>query len=142
MAPCADKTGGSAGFSLIEVLIALTIAGLALTAISQVFGTGFLAHRANADAAAALTLAEGKIAAAGATEPLRPGVTRGEFTDRFKWEVDIARYRDTDEETPTASDVSHLSIALYRISTVVSWHDGGRARRLTLSTLRLGPAPP
>src|SRR6266581_3196569 len=94
MPPSGTEPAGGAGFSLIEALVALVIAGLALTAIAGVFGTGLLGHQASDEAATALTLAEGKIAAAGAGEMLRPGRSEGIFAGRFRWELTIASYDD------------------------------------------------
>ena len=142
MAPFAARTGGSAGFSLIEVLAALVIAGLALSAISQVFGAGLLARQVNTDAGTALTLAEGEIASVGAATPLRPGRSRGNFAGRFIWQLDITPYHDIDDEDPAASTPSSTSLGLYRIAITVSWRDGPRRRQVTLSTLRLGAASP
>ena len=137
------KPGDSAGFSLIEALVALVITGLALTAIAGVFGDGLLGHQASDEAATALTLAEGKIAMAGATEALRPSRSEGVFAGRFRWELTIAQYDDRQNNAAAAGFDQPLSAhRLYRIAAAVAWRDGTRQRRLALSTLRLGPAPP
>jgi prepilin-type N-terminal cleavage/methylation domain-containing protein len=141
-----------AGFSLIEALVALVIAGLALTAIAGVFGTGFLVHQASDEVATALTLAEGKIAAAEAGEALRPGRSEGIFAGRYSWELMIALYDDrkdadrqdarTQGNAGTVGAQPLSALRLYRIAAAVAWHEGARQRRLALATLRLGPPPP
>jgi prepilin-type N-terminal cleavage/methylation domain-containing protein len=129
------------GFSLIEVLVALVISGLALTAIAGVLGNGLLGDQASGEAATALTLAEGKIAAAGAVEPLRPGISNGDFAGHYRWQLRITPYED--RPSNGAADFDRpLSVQLYRIELAVAWSAGTRQRRLTLATLRLGPVPP
>lgn len=141
MASLCRRTGGAGGFTLIEVLVALVIGGLAVMAIAAVFGSGLLASRVSNQAVIALTLAETKLAAAGADEPLRPGDRGGSFDNHFGWRLSIARYEDPGR--PVSSDVETPSaLRLYRIAVTVAWNDGAKRRQLTLSTLRLGPAPP
>ena len=132
----------TAGFSLIEALVALVIVGLALTAIAGVFGTGLMGHQVSDEAATALTLAEGKIAMAGATEPLRSGRSQGVFARDFHWELTIAPYDDRQDKAALGFDPPPTSLRLYRIAAAVAWSEGSRQRRLALATLRFGPPPP
>lgn len=136
---CGRNPCGSAGFSLVEVLVALVITGLALAAAGGVFRTGLLGHEAAAGADAALALAEEKIAAAGITEPLRPGRSAGLFGDRFQWRVSIETYQD---KSSADSDQPLPDLQLYRVAVTVAWLDGHRQRQMALDTLRLGPPPP
>jgi Tfp pilus assembly protein PilV len=138
----ANRPGDAAGFSLIEALIALVITGLALTAIAGVFGNGLIGHQASDEVATALTLAEGKIAMAGATETLRPNRSDGVFAGRFRWELTIAPYDDHQDKAASDFDQPASLLRLYRIEAAVGWREGARQRRLALATLRLGPAPP
>jgi general secretion pathway protein I len=123
---------GQAGFSLVEVLLALAIAGLIVAATAGVFRNGLAGHAVADDAATAATLADQKLAEAGATAALRPGTSTGAF-GRFRWRVTIASFADT-EEPP--------DLRLYRVAASVEWTDGARQRAYELSTLRLGPVPP
>ena len=134
------EPGRSAGFSLIETLVALVITGLALTAIAGVIGNGLFGDRVSEAAQTALSLAEARIAAAGAEEALQPGHRGGVFTGRFHWQLAITRYDDRPPDTPAAVDPASTR-QLYRIVAVVAWRDGLRQRRIELATLRLGPQP-
>jgi hypothetical protein len=143
---------GDAGFSPLDARVALVLAGPALPASAGVFGTGLLVHQASDEAATALTLAEGKIAAAGAGEALRPGRSEGVFAGRYSWELTIAPYDDRQgaegedasrQGKAAAVGAQPLSaLRLYRIAAAVAWRKGARQRRLALATLRLGPPPP
>jgi general secretion pathway protein I len=132
------KPRPTAGFTLIEVIVALAVVGLALAAIAGVFSNGLLGHEVAADADAALALAEERLALAEAAEILRPGTSSGHFADRFDWQTTIAPYDDTPDQAPRPA----ISLRLYRIAVSIAWRDGHRSRQLALSTLRLGPPPP
>jgi prepilin-type N-terminal cleavage/methylation domain-containing protein len=134
--------GPSDGFSLIETLIALVIAGLALGAIADVFGTGLLDHQASDAVATALSLAEGEIATVGSATPLQPGQSDGVFGGHYHWHRTIARFDDApDRDASSALATPAAALPLYRVEVAVEWSEGWRQRRLGLSTLRLG-APP
>jgi general secretion pathway protein I len=132
------KRTAIAGFSLIEVLVALVIAGLALATAAGVFRGGLLGHEVAVGTDAALALAEEKIAAAGITEPLQPGRSAGVFGERYQWQVSIELYQD---KSSTGFDQPLPDLRLYRIAVTVAWRDGRRERGLALDTLRLGPMP-
>lgn len=134
-----NRPRGAAGFSLVEVLVALIIVGLALAAVAGVFRTGLLGHELAVGADAALALAEEKIAAAGVTEPLRPGRSAGLYGDRLQWQVSIEPYQD---KSSAGFEQPLPDLQLYRIAVTVVWRDGRRQRQLALDTLRLGPASP
>lgn len=123
----------AAGFSLVEVLFALAIAGLMLGATAAVFRNGLLGHENAGAAAAAMALAEQELAAAGVTAALKPGASEGAF-GRFRWRLTVADYADPEAPPPT--------LRLYRVAAKVEWSDGRRQRQLSLATLRLGPASP
>jgi prepilin-type N-terminal cleavage/methylation domain-containing protein len=121
-----------AGFSLVEVLLALAIAGLIVAATAVVLRNGLVGHAAAGDAAVAAALADQKLAEAGVTTALRPGSSTGAF-GRFRWRVTIAPFADK-EEPP--------NLRLYRVAAEIEWDDGPRRRQYDLATLRLGPASP
>jgi len=127
----------AAGFSLIEVLVALALVGLVLMATARVFGTGLLVNDAASGTDTALALAENQLARAGIDGNLRPGSEEGVFARRFRWRVTIARYDDK----PTA-DLPEPGFRLYRVEAAVAWREGLRERQTVLAGLRLAPAPP
>jgi general secretion pathway protein I len=129
-------SGRTAGFTLIEVLVALAIVGLAVGATAFVLGNGLMGHETAADAEAALAVAEERLALAGATP--HPGANSGTEDGRFAWRTTVAAYDDSADKT---ADAPTTLPRLYRIAVTVAWRDGRRDREVALSTLRLGPAP-
>ena len=125
-----------AGFSLIEVLVALVIVGIVLLATVRVFGTGILVHDAAKGTDTALTLAEDKLAAAGVDNTLHPGSSEGVFAGRFHWRVTVSPYADKE-----SADLPEPGYRLYRVAAEVAWREGWRERHTVLATLRMGPAP-
>ncbi len=126
-------SSSSSGFSLIEVLFALAVVGLALGATAALFGNFGLGHEAADDADHALALAEDTLAEAGFAAPLVPGARAGR-AGRFAWRLAVASFGDADE-TPE-------NLRLYRLEARISWREGFSERRLVLSTLRLAAPPP
>jgi len=125
-------SSNSSGFSLIEVLFALAVVGLALGATAALFGNFGLGHRTADDADHALALAEDTLAEAGLSAPLAPGARAGR-AGRFSWQLAVAPFDDAD--TPK-------NLRLYRLEARISWREGFSERRLALSTLRLAAPPP
>jgi general secretion pathway protein I len=130
----------SAGFTLIEVLVALAIVGLALAAVAGVFSNGLVGHETAAGAEEALALAEERLASAGATASLRPGTAKGVFAGRYAWQTTVAPY-DEGADIKQLEPVKGVP-SLYRVAVSVAWQDGRRSRQLSLTTLRLGAANP
>ncbi|MFQ5534660.1 MAG: prepilin-type N-terminal cleavage/methylation domain-containing protein [Sphingomonadales bacterium] len=123
-----------AGFTLIEVLVALAIVAIALAPLLQVYSRG----AGNADTAnlylRASAIAESMLASAGSDMPLRPGQTNGTSASVFNWTLTV-RPTDMglDEELP---------MALYEVEAEVSWVTGATPRSLSLRTLRVGKREP
>jgi general secretion pathway protein I len=126
-----------AGFTLIEVLVALAIIGLALGAVAGVFGLGLTGHETASTAEMALAVADEQLNLAAATP--RPGAAKGVFANRFAWQTTVAPYQDT---AGKADNVPPNLPPLYRIAVSVAWHDGRHMREVSLSTLRLGATAP
>jgi prepilin-type N-terminal cleavage/methylation domain-containing protein len=143
--PSRRKPADTGGFSLIETLVALLIAGLAMAATAEVFGNGLLGHQASEDAATALSIAEGQIAVAAASDPMTPRQSEGMFGGRYHWLLTVTPYDDPQKDTAAAGftqPATATGLRLYRIAVAVDWRAGWRQRQVALATLRLRPTPP
>ncbi len=115
----------SRGFTLLEVLVAMTILGIAIVALVQLSSQGLRLLHLSDDYQQAVTVAD-RIARA--TDVLAEGVDAG-WEGRFQWERRITVVPVPEELTPGAGP----QLRLYALSVGVRW---GRDRTLELASLR------
>ena len=116
------------GFSLLEILVAFSIAALALAMLYRVSGnnarqTGSLAQTERATALAQSLLA------AYQTVPIA-GLSDSGNSAGYGWSVESRPY-----PTPV-NDQAPQAAHLYELLITVAWMDGTRSRSLELTTLR------
>lgn len=125
------------GYSLIEVLVALTVLALTLTVLMRIFGGGLR----NVDLAGqytdAIAIAEAQLAAVGPLVPVAAGTSRGEFADRFHWTRTIDEY----SSASLIVDQAATDLTAYRVVVDVEWRNLERPRHVQLATLKLGLRP-
>jgi prepilin-type N-terminal cleavage/methylation domain-containing protein len=117
------------GFTLVEILVALTIAALVLLPLLRGFSAA-LDGAADSEAyEQAVVVAESALETMGTTVPLADGQDFERQDGRFRIAAAIRRH-DVGDATGY--------VVPYELSVVVSWGDGRRSRRVALQTLRLG----
>ena len=115
----------SRGFTLLEVLVALTILGLAIVTLLQLSSQGLRLLSLSDDYQQAVLVAD---RVARSTDTLREGVVGGR-EGRFLWERRVALVPVAEELTPGAGPAPRL----YALSVAVRW---GNHRALELASLR------
>lgn len=120
----------SAGFTLLEVLVALTLFAVVGGALLGLFQSGLRATSLGSDYAHAALLARSKLTELQVYATLVPGTYEGEFDDRYRWRVSLSD-RATDVEESLLRQVP-LDVALE-----VSWGEDTDARQIVLSTVLL-----
>jgi general secretion pathway protein I len=115
----------SRGFTLLEVLVAMTILGLALIALLQLSSQGLRLLRLSEDYQEAVRLAD---QLARGTEPAQDRVEAG-HQGSLRWERRITLVSVPEELTPAAGPRSRL----YAVSVAVRW---GHNRSVELASLR------
>ena len=132
------------GFTLLEVLVALVIAGMALAALFAAGSSGLFATDAATRAEEALERAQSHLAAAGRDAALLPGNSSGEDGGGYRWHL-VVRPLESRRLSPGNGVFGSAATAtLYEVEVAISWREGGHGRRVALRTLRLGngaPAP-
>lgn len=121
------------GFSLLEVMVALAILGMALVAIFGLFSGGLQAARLVKDYDQALLYAQQKLEELNHSPTLRPKVERGEFEgSHYRWDTEVSPYSGNGWEDKDGSPVKML-----QIQVKVSWPSRRGERTLELNTLRI-----
>ena len=122
------------GYSLLEVLVAFAILALSVTTILSLFATGLRNTTVSGDYARAVSLAESRLADYQGMDAMQLDVrTRSGEEGDLVWQARVTPY----DERP----LNRHGTRLYQVDVTVSWAEGGRARTVSLSTLRLGAAP-
>lgn len=134
----AEKRGASlfsnnaAGFTLVEVLVAFTILGIALAVLFQSFGGGLRGIESASVYVGAAAEARSVLQRVGVDIPIAPGVVSGQFADGGRWEVSIERHAGAE----LRGGETQAPLALFSVEITVAIDD---RRTVTIETLRLGP---
>lgn len=124
------------GFTLLEIMIALAILGIALTVILQQFSTGLKTVRVTRDYTNALIHARENLEEFCLAKKLSEKEESGEFEDGYKWRVVIAPY---EEEEKNEGSTEFLLLSMYTVTSMVSWEAGNKERKVELATLKIVP---
>jgi general secretion pathway protein I len=127
-----ERPDGEAGFTVVEVVVALTILALALGVLLNVMSNS-VRQTGRAEAVAeAGSLAQSLLAKIGTELPLHDGQITGQSDHGFRWRVQIDAYGD-------GTNRREWPVAAHQVLAEVLWSDGLQERSLVLTTLRLGP---
>ena len=127
-----------AGFYLIEVLIALVIAGIALGAVFQAATGSIQATTTAARYQEAISRARSHLD--GAAANLVAGNQEGDDGGGFRWRVAARPVDSTGKQDAAGRAVANtdaLVVTLYAITVWITWKDGLRPRAVRLDTERL-----
>jgi general secretion pathway protein I len=129
------------GFTLLEVVVALIIAGIAGVALFQAVGTGLHETLAALMYDQAIVRAKSRLEAATHGTQLAAGDWRGDDGGSFRWRLHVAPIATaivstTGVYSPSAS--RSRAVVLYAVTVWVGWNDGGRERQVRLDTERVG----
>ena len=112
-----------AGFTLIEVIVAITILSVCLVMIMQLFSAGLRASRASCDYTKAVIYAKDIMEEMSGS----PEQGSGEFEDGFSWETEVAPYENPEGITGN----------IKQIKVKVRWSDAlRRDKALELVSLK------
>ncbi len=124
-----------AGFTLIEIVIALTIAALSITALARIFTSSVIITDRAGGITLATLIAQSKLAQAGTAFPLEDGSQSGEDLDgRYRWQLTIVPYeviRLESVDAPTAVAPLAQPLEMKRITVTVTYDDPARVVTLT-----------
>lgn len=117
----------SCGFTLIEVIIAITIMSISLVMVMQLFSGSLRASRVSCDYTRAVVHAKDKM------EELSvdPVGGSGEFEDGFRWESEVGPYEDINTE------LEDTGYNILKIKVKVIWSNiGNQEKSIELVSLK------
>jgi prepilin-type N-terminal cleavage/methylation domain-containing protein len=116
------------GFTLLEVLAAVAILGMALTVIMQLFSANLQGIAASDDYLAASIAAEAK---------MREVINKGDFSEQDWSETTNEGYQVDVSIRPALEErTESLPVALHEITLSLRFESGLKERTITLRTLR------
>jgi general secretion pathway protein I len=121
---------------LLEIVVALAIASLALVGLFQTGSGGLFAVDTAARAEEALQRAQSHLAAVGRNAALIEGDSSGDDGGGFRWRLRIQPV--TQRQGMAADGVTLQATTLFDVQVAISWQARGHVREVVLRTLRLG----
>jgi general secretion pathway protein I len=126
---------GNAGFTLLEVVVAATIAGLAFVGLFSAGSSGLFATDVAGRVEEAIDRAQSHLAAFGREGAVTPTDIEGDDGGGYHW-----RMRAWPLVSEQAAGAGNGPVfALYDVEVTISWQSGGRDRSVVLGTMRIGP---
>ncbi len=121
------------GFTLIEILVAISILAISLVVVLQLFSGGLKSIRVSNDYMQGVFYAQEKMEEILVREALTSGAEEGEFDDSYEWRAEILRMDQLEEEA------AKLPFDTFQITVDVTWNrdneNGGK--RFQLTTLKV-----
>jgi general secretion pathway protein I len=122
------------GFTLVETLVAFTVAVAVLGVLLPALALGLVGSRRAADVTEAAVLAQSVLATMGTATTLVDGDAAE--LDSGPYHIRTTTHRHVD---PNAPDGGGNYVVLYELTATVAWREGARSHSVSLATLRLAP---
>lgn len=120
----------SAGFTLLEILVALTLFAVVGGTLLGLFQSGLRATGIGDDYTHAALLARSKLTELQVYTSLTPGIYEGEFDDRYRWRVSLS-------ERQGAEGDYLLRRVPVDVALTVAWGTPDDARQFVVNTVLL-----
>jgi len=120
-----------AGFTLIEVLVALAILAIAFGFAFRALSGGFDRLDRDQKSADALLLAQSTLARVGHDIALQDSAVAGRTKDDFSWRIETGPYGDR-KGVPPGRLIGH------RVEVTIAWSERHQRREVRLTSLVLG----
>lgn len=126
----ASRGAAVSGFTLIEVLVALAIAGMGLAALLVAVNQGLGSVGSADQYIEAIRRAQSRIAAFGTEMPVAEGDWSGNDGGGFNWRTQAHVLPGADSKAPMVP---------YGVDVTIGWQSNGQQRTVSLHSQRLGP---
>jgi general secretion pathway protein I len=129
-----------AGFTLLEILVAFIILGLAAGAITSIFGSTVIKAARSENQRLAALAARSVLASIGAETPLEAGTRAGQMPNGIGWSVSIQPYED--QSDPASDDQSRPVTIPYLVTVHTAAGSSSSLSTADLVSLRLKTGAP
>ncbi len=119
------------GFTLIEILVAISILAISLVVILQLFSGGLKSSRLSDEYTRGIFHAREKMGEILLSKDLSEGETEGEFADSFRWKCLVEPIESGEE------DEEKLPFNMFNIKIDIAWDVGGKEKRFQVSTIKI-----
>jgi len=119
------------GFTLIEILVSISVLSIAMVVIMQLFSGGLKSSRLSDAYARGIFHAREKMEEILLGTEIAAEVSEGEFDDAYRWRSEIVR-----EEQPE-EDASKLPFDAYHIRVDIFWDEGNKEKNFGITTMKL-----
>ena len=123
------------GFTLLEVVVAVAIAGLAMVVLFRAGSDGLFAADSAGRTEQAIERAQSRLAALGRAGAIAPGEAEGDDGGGYRWQL---RVRPIDVQPSAPQGRKGSTRALFDVQVTITWRAWGREKSLALSSRRLG----
>jgi general secretion pathway protein I len=134
---CVERWQRAHGFTLLEVLVALAIAGLAFIGLFQAGSGGMFAVDTAARAEEALQRAQSHLAAVGRDAALVAGELTDDDGGGYQWRLRVQPVASR-QLVPASGNNSTAALTLFDVEVAILWPGRDGERSVVLKTLRLG----
>ena len=130
------RTRSQAGFTLLEVLLAVVIMGVSLTTILLQFQTALHAGSISQERTNAVIYAKEKLESLKIEDELSESSQSGTFENGYEWETEVSLYEYEEEDQEEDISYEDLRHETYKLRAAVKWHSGINKRQVELITLK------
>lgn len=119
------------GFTLIEILVAISILSISLVVIFQLFSGGLKSSRLSDQYTKGIFHAKEKMEEILLSTDFAEEEAGGEFGDSFRWKSEIVRIEQAEDEE------AKLPFDTFNIEVDVMWYEGDREKHFAISTMKV-----
>lgn len=119
------------GFTLIEILVAISILSISLVVIFQLFSGGLKSSRLSDQYTRGIFHAKEKMEEILLSTDFTEEGAEGEFGDSYRWRSEIIRIEQEEEEA------SKLPFDTYNIKVDIFWDEGSKEKNFAISTMKV-----
>ena len=129
--PLSVRERGDSGFTLLEVIVAMTIMAIGFVAVVELFSGGIRSATLSERYLKGTTLASDKLSELDLGS-FDTGSGSGIFKDApdYRWELEVSPY-------PTLLNDEEFDVRVAKINIKVLWNDSGNERNVELVTLKM-----